>query len=318
MRLDRCYRPGMRPFERQPTGAAPIGAAPIEGEVVGSPRTSSWREAFALDRPPPPTAAVRRLRRLILLTAAATVVVDLVNLGYAEEADFGLGVRTVWALLRAIGFLILMRSVRFGRLSARPFGLILAATTIFAVARLVQPRERGFMPELPALGGLAVLVLLCGLVVWQLYRSPAIAEHLTRRPPRRRIPAWVLAARVAALAYGALLLIPCLVAFGTLWDTPRLPRTTAVPLVVFWFVLAFALTFVTSWISFFTIFGKRWARYLLAGISLAVLVIQPTLCWLLLGADGLIRDGVPLIIAALLVLFGLWRSRHDPGGRRPT
>src|SRR5688500_6451127 len=130
-----------------------------------SPLGAAVRGAFRLERPPPPTPAVRRLRRLILLTAAATVVVDLVNLEYAEEAGFALVVRTVWALLRAAGFLFLMREVRFGRGAARPLGLILAATTVFASARLVQPRERSYLPEWPVLAGILLLIVLCGLVV---------------------------------------------------------------------------------------------------------------------------------------------------------
>src|ERR1051325_3963261 len=124
-----------------------------------------------LERPPPATPPTRRLRVLILVTAAATVVVHLVNLKYSPEVGFGLGVHTVWAILRAIGFLFLARQVRFGRLSARPVGVILSATTVFAVARLAQPREHGYLPRWPILAGLAILMVLCGSIVWQLYRS---------------------------------------------------------------------------------------------------------------------------------------------------
>jgi hypothetical protein len=72
---------------------------------------------------------------------------------------------------------------------------------------------------------------------------------------------------------------------------------------------------VTSIVSLIVLFGKRWARVALAGISVLVLALLPALCWLLLGADGLIRDGAPLIFAGLLCLYGLWRSRSDPGGQ---
>jgi hypothetical protein len=267
------------------------------------------RDAFRLERPPPPTLAVKRLRRLILLTAAATVIVDLINLEYADEAGFGLGVRTVWALLRAMGFLFLMREVRFGRGAARPLGLILAATTVFASARLVQPRERAYLPEWPVLAGIALLTILCGLIVWRLFRSPEIAEHLSNRPARRQLSGWVVTARVASLTYGPLLLVPALVALGTLFDEPRLPTRSAVPLVLIWLTGALVLTLVTSLVSFVTLFGKRWARRLLAAIGLLVLVIQPALCWLLLGPDGLIRDGLPMLVAAGLGLYALWRSR---------
>ena len=272
--------------------------------------------ALRFDRPPPGTAATRRLRALIFVTAAATVVVDLANLEYSPEPGFGLAVRTVWATLRAIGFLFLAREVRFGRLSARPFGVILSATTVFAVARLAQPREHGYLPRWPILVGLAILMVLCGTIIWQLYRSPAIDAHLTRRPPRRRIPPWVLTARVAALAYAPLLIIPCLVAVGTLFGTPRIDRTIALPVVFTWLGFAVVGGTLTSFVSLIVLYGKRWARRLLAGISVVVLVGLPVLCWFLLGADGLIRDGAPMVVAAGLCLAGLWRSRHDPGGAR--
>jgi hypothetical protein len=274
-----------------------------------SPLGDAVRGAFRLERPPPPTPAVRRLRRLILLTAGATVLVDLVNLEYAAEAGFGLVVRTTWALLRAVGFLFLMREVRFGRGAARPLGLILSATTVFASARLVQPREQSYLPEWPVVGGVLLLTVLCGLIGWRLFRSPEIAGHLAHRPARRVLSGWVVTARVAALTYGPLLLVPGLVAMGTLFDEPRLPMRTAVALVMAWLTGAFVLTVTTSLVSFVTLFGKRWARRLLAGIGVLVLVLQPALCWLLLGLDGLIRDGLPMLVAAGLGLYALWRSR---------
>ena len=277
--------------------------------------SGSWRELLQIDRPPPPTPASRRLRRLILTTAVVTVVVDIVNLEYSPETGFGLGVRTVWAILRALGFLFLMREVRFGRLTARPFGLILAVTTVFASARLAQPRAHGLLPPWPVLAGLATVGVLCGVVLWQLFRSPGIEAHLTRRPPRRAVAPWVLTARVAALSYSALLFVPCLVALGSLFDRPRLPPETAVPLVISWFVLAFVVGFIAGVISFVTLFGHGWARVLLGMLSVFVLVVQPVLCWLLLGADGLIRDGTPLVLAALLCLYGLARSGERSGGR---
>jgi hypothetical protein len=272
------------------------------------PRAKSLREALGFERPPPPTPATRRLRLLILCTAAATIVVDLVNLRYAPEAGFGLAVRTIWALLRALGFLLLMRAVRFGRFSARPFGLILAATTVFSVARLVQPRDGDLLPPWPVLAGLLVLTVLCGLVIWMLFRSPAIQEHLNRKPPKRYVPPWLLTARVAALSYGALLMVPCLVAVGTLFDEPRLERAIAVPIVFAWLGLTLLLSFVTSVISFGVLFDKGWARAGLAVLSVLVLLVQPVLCWLLLGLDGLIRDGGPLVLAVGLCLYALRRS----------
>jgi hypothetical protein len=272
----------------------------------------SLADFVRFERPPPPTPASRRLRRLLLLTAVATVAVDVINLRYSAEAGLGLAVRTFWAVLRAIGLLFLMREVRFGRLTARPLGLILAVTTVFASARLVQPKEGALLPRLPVLVGLAVVATLCSVVVWQLFRSPGIDEHLTRRKPRRVVPPWVLTARVAALSYSALMFVPCLVALGSLFDTPRLRPEISVPLVVSWFVLGLAIGLVAGIISFVALFGHGWARLLLGLISVFVLLVQPALCYLLLGADGLIRDGAPMVLAALVCLYGLARSRESP------
>jgi hypothetical protein len=272
----------------------------------------SFGDFVRFDRPPPPTPASRRLRRVLLLTAVATVAVDVINLQYSAEAGFGLGVRTFWAVLRALGFLFLMREVRFGRLTARPLGLILAVTTVFASARLVQPKEGALLPRGPVIAGLVVVVALCSVVVWQLFRSPAIDEHLARRKPRRVVPPWVLTARVAALSYSALMFVPCLVALGSLFGTPRLRPEISVPLVVSWFVLALVIGLVAGIISFVALFGHSWARLLLGCISAFVLLVQPTLCYLLLGADGLIRDGTPMVLAALVCLYGLARSRESP------
>jgi hypothetical protein len=271
------------------------------------------RDLFTIDRPPPQPAAVRRLRRLIAVTAAATVVVDLVNLGYAQEPGFSLTVRTVWALLRALGFLFLMRAVRYGRVVSRPFGLVLAATTVFAVGRLVVPRTGSLLPQPAVLLGFAVLAVLCGAVLWALFRSPVVGAHLTRRPPRRPVPPWVLTARITALSFSALLMVPCLVAIGTLTDAPRVPLVVGIPVVVGWFVGTLFLGFVVPWITIFVLFGKGLARGALGVISVGVLVGGPLLCRWLLGLDGLLRDGVPLLIVAALCLYSLWRTRVRSG-----
>ena len=52
--------------------------------------------------------------------------------------------------------------------------------------------------------------------------------------------------------------------------------------------------------------------------SAALLVAGPALCWSLLGIDGLLRDGVPLVIATVVCLYGLWASRHEPRGQAPA
>ncbi len=262
-----------------------------------------------MQRPLPATPASRRLRRLIALTAVAVVVVEAINLLSVDEPGFSMLVRTMWALLRVLGFLVLMRTVRYGRAVARPFGLILAITTVFAVARLAEPRQGGFIPQPAVIIGFAVLAVLCAAIIWLLFKSPAVEQHLSARPMRRHVPAWVLTARVAVLAYAALLLIPLLVAVGTLFGGRRLPISPTVALLTFWAMLFLAVAFVVPFGSFFVVVGKGWARWLIGVLSVLVLVAQPLLCYALLGLDGLIRDGAPMIITALIGLYALHKSR---------
>lgn len=271
--------------------------------------------ATEVRRPP----AVRTLVGLLGVTAAATVVVELVNWSYAPEQGFGLAVRTGWGLLRALGFLALIWHVRRGRAAARPFGLILAGTTVFAVGRLVVPRAG--TPPLPGLIGFAVLTVLCATVVWLLYRSSQVQGFLVRYPSRlvldrRRISwreaapsrppvaAWLLTTRVAAFTYSPLMLVPCLAALGRLGDGELL----AVPAVALWFVAGFLTSYAVLFTTFFLIRGRGWARQLLVVLTGVVLLIDLPLCWLLLGVDGLVRDGGPLLLAAATALYGLWRA----------
>jgi hypothetical protein len=286
--------------------------------VTSEQRREGWRDLFRLERPVPPTPASRRLRRLIGVTAAAVVVVEALNLLSVDEPGFALVVRTLWAFLRVLGFLVLMRAVRYGRSGARPFGLILAVTTVFAVARLTTPRAGSLVPQPAVLVGLAVLTVLCSAIVWLLYRSPAVADHIAARPVRRHIPGWVLTARIAVLAYAALLLIPLLVALSTAFgDDRRLELPVTVDLLVAWFVLFLIVSFTAPFVSFFVVMGKGWARVFVGLLSIAVLVAGPALCYLLLGLEGLLRDGVPLAVTALVGLFALRRSRGLPTWVRP-
>jgi hypothetical protein len=280
---------------------------------------SRLRAAFQLERPVAATHGGRRLRRVIVATAVTVVLVEAINLAAAEEPGFSLFVRTFWALLRVVGFLLLLRAVRYGRAAARPFGLILAVTTVFAVARLTEPRQGSLIPPYLVLLGFVVLSVLCGALVWLLFRSAAIQEHLSGRPVRRHIPGWVLTARVAALSYGALTLVPFLVALGTVFggEHRRSPAVTLVLLEV-WFVLFLLLGFVLPVGALFLLRGHRWARWLVGGLSVLVAVAQPLLCLALLGLDGLLRDGVALVVTAGLGLYALHRSRGQDTWVRPN
>jgi hypothetical protein len=273
-----------------------------------APRRAGLREVFALERPLPSTPASRTLRALILATAVATVLVEVVNLSYTDEVGTALKIRTFWAVLRAVGFLALMRAVRFGRPASRPFGLVLAITTVFAVARLVQPRHGGLMPHWQVLVGFLVLTGLCLAVVAMLYRSPSIAAHLSGRPVRRHIPGWVLTARIGALAFSALLAVPFAVAVPSLGGVNR-HDPVALVLVPVWLGLIVLVGFTASFASFFVVLGRPWARSTLGLLSVALTVLQPLLCYLVLGVDSLIRDGVPMVLTTLLTLYALHRSR---------
>ena len=261
--------------------------------------------------------AVRLLTLLLAATAATTVAVELLNLRYADEQGFGLAVRTGWALLRVIGWLVLIWQVRRGRASARPLALILAATTIFAVARLVVPREG--LPPLPGLIGFVLLTVLCLTVVVLLYRHPALlAWHVrhTRRltvtaeglrwqetPPKRQLSGWLLTARVAAFTWTPLMIVPALAAAG---ETGR-NGVVSLAAVAVWIAAAIAQSWAVAVSTVFLLFGKGRGGALL-GVGLLVLLVHLPLCWLLLGVDGLIRDGTPVVVVFALVVVALKKA----------
>jgi hypothetical protein len=263
--------------------------------------------------------ASRLLRWLIGLTALTVVVVELVNLRYAAEPGFSLAVRTVWALLRVIGLLLLMRAVRLGRQGSRPFGLILAVTTVFAVARLTQPRQGSLLPPVPVVVGFVVLAALCLSLVVVLYRSDAIQAHLSR-PVRRHIPGWVLTARVATVAYVPLLIVPCIVALGEIGAHPvgsaRRPLARLILLAIWLGLIAFT-GFIVPYATAFLLRGVAWARWTSGLLGVVMLLGQPALCLGLLGVDGLVRDGAPMGVTAVLGLTALRRSRGLPTWVRP-
>lgn len=287
------------------------------GDSGHAGQMTATRAAVTPVRRPP---AVRGLIALLLVTAAATAAVEVLNWWYVDEQGFGLAVRTGWALLRALGFLILIWHVRRGRAGAKPFGLILAVTTVFAVGRLVVPRAG--QPALPGVVGFAGLAVLCAAVVLLLYRSRSVGEYLVRHPgrlvvdragiswqeaaPRRpRVTGWLLTARVAAFTYSPLMLVPCLVSIGTIPE--RGP--VALPAVVLWFAVAVGVSYAVLPTTFFLLRGRRWARGLMVALTAFVLLVDLPMCALLLGVDGLIRDGGPLVVAAALTQYSIWRAR---------
>ncbi|MGC5018518.1 hypothetical protein [Micromonospora sp. DT47] len=274
-------------------------------------------------------SAVRALTTLLAVTAAATVVIELLNYWYAPEQEFGLAVRTGWAMLRSLGFLVLIGHVNRGRTVAKPFGLILAVTTVFAVGRLVVPRQG--VPPLPGLLGFALLTGLCVSVVVLLYRSDAVAGHLVRHrktlvveggtiswretaPKRPPVTGWLLTSRVAAFTYSPLMLVPALVAGGAVLDG----RLAAVPAVLLWFLVGIAASYAVLFCTAFLMRGRHWARRMLVAITLGVLAVDLPLCWWLLGVDGLVRDGGPLLAAAALALYGLRRAARAEAPPTPT
>jgi hypothetical protein len=271
---------------------------------------------------------VRGLSGLLVATAAVTVVVEVLNYRYAPEHGLGLGVRTGWAMLRTLGWLVLIWHVRRGRAAARPLGLILAVTTIFAVGRLVVPRSG--TPPLPGLIGFAALTVLCVAVVALLYRHPVIRGHLVRHPnklvlsreglawqeatPKRPpVAGWAMTARISAFTYSPLMLVPCLISVGELRAKPEYLLA-----VVFWFAAGVGVSYAVLLTTFFLLRGKPFARRMLGWISVGVLVVDLPLCYLLLGLDGLIRDGAPLVAAVVLTLWALWRTSRASTAADPV
>lgn len=89
---------------------------------------------------------------------------------------------------------------------------------------------------------------------------------------------------------------------------------------VLWLVAAFGVSYVVLFGTFFLLRGRRWAAGLLVVVTLVVLLVDLPLCWFLLGVDGLVRDGGPLVVAAGIALYGLWRAAitERPVGTEPA
>lgn len=261
---------------------------------------------------------VRLLIALLFLTAISTAGAEVLNWWFTRDADYGLFVRTTWALIRSLAFLVVVWQVRRGRASAPPLTLILAVTTLFALARLVIPKAG--MPSTLGIAAFAWIALLCALALLLLYRSAEVREYLSRHPsrvvfttkgvewkpvpPRRApVPGRLITARVAALSYSPLVVVAAAVALGRVWDG----RVDLLTIVLPWLAGGLALAYVIGLLTIFVMRGKRWASTALIWLTLLVLAADLPLCWLVLGTDGLIRDGGPLAVAALLVLLSVVR-----------
>ena len=259
---------------------------------------------------------MRLLSWLLFLTAVVNATVDLTALALSITGDlpgggFGVAVRTVWALLRSIGFLVLIWHLRRGRAGAWPLAIVLTVTTVFSAGRLAPVGGDWTGAQAAVVAGFVLVTALC-VAILLLFRSAPVRAHLTRRPPKYDAPSWVVTARVLALSYTALLLVPCLVAVGTLFGDSKVELAYAAPLIVGWLALVFVANWIVPIAAAFLRRGHGWARAAVLTVSVLIVLTQPVLCLVLLGVDGLIRDAVPLVIAALLVLYGL---TLDPAGR---
>lgn len=264
-------------------------------------------------------AKVRLLIVLLIVTAFSTAAAEVLNWWFTRDADYGLFVRTTWALIRSLAFLVVIWQVRRARASAPPFALILAVTTLFALGRLLIPKSG--MPSALGIAAFAWVTLMCAAVLVLLYRSREVRGYLSRHPsrvvftrngvewksmpPRRPpVPGRLITARVAALSYSPLVLVAAAVALGRVFDG----HLELLSIVLPWFAGGLALAYVVGLLTVFVVRGKRWSVVTLLWLTLLVLAVDLPLCWLILGADGLVRDGAPLVVAAGLVVLSLGRS----------
>jgi hypothetical protein len=268
--------------------------------------------------------AVRFLIVMLFVTALSAAAAEVLNWWFTRDADYGLFVRTTWALLRSLAFLVVIWQVYRGRAVAAPFTLILSITTLFALGRLLIPKHG--MPTTLGVATFAWVALCCTAVLVLLYRSATVREHLTRHPsrlvfdrrgvqwraapPRRPpTPGWALTARVAALSYSPLVIVAAAVAMGRVFAG----RLDLITIVFPWLAGGLALGYVVNVLTIFLVRGKRWSANLLLWLTVVVVVLDLFLCWLVLGVDGLVRDGGPLAVAGLLVLLGIARSPAQAG-----
>jgi hypothetical protein len=73
---------------------------------------------------------------------------------------------------------------------------------------------------------------------------------------------------------------------------------------VAWLVFAVATSYVVLVITFFLLRGHGWPRTAVLVLTGLVVLVDLPLCWLLLGLDGLVRDGAPLLVVGALAVWG--------------
>jgi hypothetical protein len=267
------------------------------------------------------------------LAADGSVVFQLLN-GHNEQAEpvggvGGLVVRGIWALIRAVGLILAARHVSRGSAAARGVVIVLAVSTVFNTVRLVGGRYDPAVGPLPhvlvdglLIGSAALCVALILLVVW----LAPVREHLSQSPTKKRNllirlvtpspdePTWVLTSRPLAASLAACVGVPLLVGAAGLFSGdlagryPPLRVVAAVTALGMQLVIMLILVLVLPYalISIGKLPGARWVVSVLA---LMVIVTQPVICPIVLGVDGLVRDALPAVVAALVVVYGLLVNR---------
>jgi hypothetical protein len=105
--------------------------------------------------------------------------------------------------------------------------------------------------------------------------------------------------------------VPALVAVGTLRH-----RLEWAPAVILWILSGIAVSYVALLCAIFLRKGSRRARSTLTWVTVVILAFDLPLCRILLGLDGLIRDGAPLVVAAAVTLYALRRVSYPAGAVR--
>lgn len=262
------------------------------------------------------------LAGLVSLAADAAVIVTLLS-SDATEPLGGTGalvIRAVWALIRAIGLLLVARPLARGSATARGVAIVLAVSTVFNAFRL---STSGITNSAVTNVLLAAAAVMCLLVVVLLVAVPPVRAHLTSKPGEKRRflrpapdePTWVLTARPLAASLLPCLTVPLLVGLAALlggdisesFGTAR--AVLSVPALVVQAVLILVMSTVLGYalLGIGRVPGTRWV---VAVFAIIVVATQPLICWLVLGIDGLIRDAVPAVLASVLVLYGLLIDRR--------